>query len=374
MSFKKLKILLLAPSPDYTGGIAAWTRHILNYYKESKLQDIKLSLLPMNRSRFISYDSSFFLRLRTGIRDYLSIFFHFKQTLKKEKPDVVHIVSSASYGLFKDIILQRICKQKKIKHLLHYHFGRIPELYAQKKWEWKILSYVIKHSNLTIVMDQISYNTLIEAGLKNIALIANPISPQILDFISKNIETERINRKILFAGHVIPTKGIFELVEACSQISDIKLIIVGKYKENIKNALLESASSKGNTDWIEIHGEIPPDEVLKTMLSTSIFALPTYTEGFPNVILESMACGCAIVSTPVGAIPEMLNIQDTDNSCGICVEPQNAALLQQAIETYLHNETLAALHGSNARQRVNIQYSMPAIWQKLITNWKEIAQ
>jgi glycosyltransferase involved in cell wall biosynthesis len=51
----------------------------------------------------------------------------------------------------------------------------------------------------------------------------------------------------------------------------------------------------------------------------AIFVLPTYTEGFPNVILECMASGCPIITTPVGAIPDMLQFGSTQ-ACGACVD------------------------------------------------------
>ena len=44
----------------------------------------------------------------------------------------------------------------------------------------------------------------------------------------------------------------------------------------------------------------------KDYAQADLFVFPSYSEGFPNVILESMAAGCAIVTTNVGAIPQML--------------------------------------------------------------------
>ena len=64
------------------------------------------------------------------------------------------------------------------------------------------------------------------------------------------------------------------------------------------------------------------------LLSASdVFVLPSYTEGFPNVIIEAMAMGKPIIATSVGAIPEML-----DEGCGVVVPPKDADSLQKALQ------------------------------------------
>lgn len=79
------------------------------------------------------------------------------------------------------------------------------------------------------------------------------------------------------------------------------------------------------------------------MLKCTVFVLPTYTEGFPNVVLESMACGCPIVATSVGAIPEML-----DGGAGIVIEPRNVEQLRDAVAWVLENPERAAEMGAQA--------------------------
>ena len=107
------------------------------------------------------------------------------------------------------------------------------------------------------------------------------------------------------------------------------------------------------------------------MLSAAVFVLPTYTEGFPNVILESMACRCPIVTTNVGAIPEMLDI-DSDDRCGICVTPRNVNELKEAIVTMLTSAETADMYAENARTRVMSTYSMPQVSNALLEIWKQI--
>jgi len=368
---KSTKVLLLSPPINATGGIAQWAKNIIDYYYNLNDNSIKLSILPIIRSKFINANSFGFTRIFYGIIDYWQYIKQLKVSIKKENPSVVHITTSASFSLFKDLLIQRICKKYQIKNIIHFHFGRIPELYQKKDWEWKIIIKVINRSHKTIVLDDDSFNILINAGLKNIVLIPNPISPIILNFVEVNKHIKRIPRNILFAGHLIKTKGIYELVDVCSLIDDINLTMIGKIpNDETKLNLLSIAQRKGNSDWIHLKGNLTTEGVIKEMLSASIFVLPSYTEGFPNVILESMACGCSIIATTVGAIPEMLNMSDESEQCGICVEKQNINQLKIAIDTLLNNNELAETISTNAKKRVSEMYNMSIVWKQLVEIWK----
>ena len=102
--------------------------------------------------------------------------------------------------------------------------------------------------------------------------------------------------------------------------------------------------------------------------SCDLFVLPTYTEGFPNVIIESMACGCAIVTTPVGAIPEMFE-EENGNHYGILVAPKSIEELKNGIEKMLDNEMLKQECRLNVKQRVNDRYNIDAVWKQMLSIW-----
>lgn len=244
---------------------------------------------------------------------------------------------------------------------------------------------VKKRTGIPIVynLQDIFPDSLVGAGLAKKGGILWKIGRKIEDFTYRNVDkiivisqdfkrnimAKGVPNTILFAGHVIKTKGVEELVEACGQIENVKLKIIGHATEEMKDLLRQKASKcKGHDSWLELTGELPYEQVLYQMQRCDLFVLPTYTEGFPNVILESMACGCAIVTTNVGAIPEILT-DDSKGKYGIMVEPKNAEALASAIKTLQNDENLKKQCRENARRRVFERYSMPIVWNKLQKTW-----
>ena len=129
------------------------------------------------------------------------------------------------------------------------------------------------------------------------------------------------------------------------------------------------ASEKNEGKWCIFRGEVPHNQVLRELMSASIFVFPSYTEGFPNVILEAMACGCPIVSTKVGAIPEMLDIQRGYNY-GICVEPQDTNMFFDGLKEMYQNPDYANRCAKRAEKRVNEMYAVPVVWEQLVKIWR----
>ena len=369
MKRDKCKVLLCSPLDLTSGsGIARWCNHIQSYFINNGSSVVDLTIYPMDRTTYINESISVIKRVYWGVKDYSQIVRGICSKLSKEQYDIVHIASSASISILKDLYLLRLLKRYAVKTVIHFHFGRIPELFKINNWEWKLICKVAKSATKVVVIDRLSYEALLKAGFDNVLLLPNPLTPQIADIIEENQNVVRNNRSILFTGHVYRTKGVYELVEACSHIPGIRLKIVGKYEDFIKCELQEIALKYKSESWIEFTGNLSFEKVVKEMLKCGVFVLPTYTEGFPNVILESMACACPIVTTNVGAIPEMLDVEHGDY-CGKCISPQQVKQLQEAINYMLDNRSYAETCGSNAQKRVYNCYSMPIVWKQMEDMW-----
>lgn len=363
-----MKILLCTPYEEgkeiASGGITIWARNIINFYKLAH-DNVCVKVQPFDRDTYVSKDITTFQRFYYGLTEYLDNIKQTEKRLRKEHFDIIHLCSSANISFVKDLMMIRVAHRFDSKIAIHLHFGRIPEIYAKNNWEWKLLKLVLKKADMVITMDLSSYSLLNSKGYENVAYLPNPLSKAIIEQIEIDNKSIAVEPKtILFVGHVIETKGVYELAKATKGLPYKSLRIIGKCAEDTKQEMLAI-----NPNMIFV-GEIQHDQVIREMLAADIFVLPSYTEGFPNVILESMACGCAIISTEVGAIPEMLNY-NSSQPCGCIVPPMDVQCLKNSIKQLLNNQNFCDELRTRSVQRVNEFYSVDVVWKQLVSIWED---
>lgn len=369
-------ILLCTPyknSPDIVrGGINQWGQNMLSWYKECDDKGIKIIPISFDRHRSLIDSKTLFHRIIYGIHEQFNPIRDAIRSMRDEKPDVVHICTSAGIGCVRDFLLVKVARKYKVKSIIHLHFGRVPELAERNNWEWKLLTAVMKGCDMVIPMNRPTECTLQEKGFSKVKYLPNPLSNDITEKIKEQSDKQfsRNDNRVLFVGHVYETKGIVELVEGCRNIEGINLRIIGKCSDKMKEVLQSLAIRDGSLDWIEFLGEISHDDVIKEFLTAGLFVLPSYSEGFPNVILEAMACGCPIIASNVGAIPEMLDI--SNEPCGVCIMPKSSYEVHNAVVSLLHDTSQKNIMSERARKRVEKMYAIPIVWKSLVEIWKSI--
>jgi glycosyltransferase involved in cell wall biosynthesis len=354
------KIMLISPFPPPVGGIASWTVSIQEYFKFRGEIDIIYYNSKINGRGATNRNI-----IRRIIFGSLDVLFHIFKTFSivlLKKPDVLHLNSSASLSLLKDFFLLYFLKNKRRKIVYHLHFGRIPDLQLKNNWEWNLLCYTLSKADLIIVLDEKSKNSLVLSGFNNILVLANPI---LLREQSNFINNRDFNKegRVLFVGHIVKEKGIYELVEAINYINNLgELVLVGPCEDKVKEELLKIAGPKKSL--INFLGVLDKEMVLDEMRKCSVFVLPSYSEGFPMVILEAMACSCAIIATKVGAIEDIL----ADNS-GVCINEKNVKELVESISNLLKNSELRKRLGNNAFNKVKTKYDIEIIGNEIFKIW-----
>ena len=361
----KTKVLFCVPSPSNKGGITNWAGIILQYFKNHEDKDVELIHLALDRSVSLTHLMPKYKRIWYAIKDYYKFPIKLYKCLHKGTYRVAHITSVGSWmGSLRDFIFCLICKLLDVKSIVHYHCGTIPQFCKQNNIGWKFQLFVIKHVSCVIVLDEKSLTTLLSLGCSNVRKVPNPISEELLHNIS---EKKREKRTLLFVGHVIPSKGILELLDAVNGIDDIKINVFGPQNPKIDDVIKEKIRSHPLCNSITFHGLQPPEIIYENMRRSSLFVLPTHGEGFPLVILEAMACGCPIISTPVGAIKEMLT---TENEiAGYLVPPKNVEELHKAIVYCLTHVEESMEKASLAKQKVLSTYTLDLIVRQLKEIW-----
>lgn len=134
-------------------------------------------------------------------------------------------------------------------------------------------------------------------------------------------------------------KGLDYLVKAwpdvVKEIPDAKLELIG---EGDKRPEIERlASELGISDSVTLRGNLPHGKVLQELAKTEIFVCPSLAEGLGIVFIEAQACGCAVIGTNVGGIPDVIN----DEVNGLLIPPQDASAISLAIIRLLKDKSLA---------------------------------
>lgn len=137
---------------------------------------------------------------------------------------------------------------------------------------------------------------------------------------------------VAYVGWLVRNKGVFELVDAVAAMrasrESLRLVFAGSKDDG---ALRSYVRERGLQDVTTFTGWLTPAGVLELLTRTTLLALPSYTEGLPMTVLEALACGTPIVTTPVGGIPEIL----VDRRNALFVPPRDVRALAHAIEELL---------------------------------------
>ncbi len=111
-------------------------------------------------------------------------------------------------------------------------------------------------------------------------------------------------RTVASVGHLIDRKGHDLVIDAVAAIPDATLLITGDGPE--RGALEARAQAAGVTDRTRFLGPRPHNELADVYSAADVLALGSTREGWPNVLLEAMACGTPAVAAPVWGCGEVI--------------------------------------------------------------------
>lgn len=174
----------------------------------------------------------------------------------------------------------------------------------------------------------------------------------------------------LFIGRLIKDKGVVEYLEACKNIKlkypNSRCLLVGPYDTN-PSALKENELSPYiNEGIIEYYGE--QMNVIPFIKEASVFVLPSYHEGTPKTVLESMSMGRAIITTDAPGCRETV----INNSNGFLVEVRNKEDLYKKMERLILKPTLIKDMGEKSREIAIMKYDVKLVNKRIMEIMKII--
>ena len=231
-----------------------------------------------------------------------------RQYLKEHKFDVANIHTSREYLFLKDVLLAKLISRKyKTPVVMTIHVGSIHTVYNRISWFKKRSIKLLNNCvSKVIFLSKTMCNDFIQEGLneKRSTVLYNfhNFERTITDECTPHEQL-----RLLYVGAIHREKGIIELLVALSEMPelDYHLNICGKLTdESIKDEIEKYSKELG--DKVSFLGYVSGSAKTELFKSSDLLILPSYHEGLPLVIMEALGAGCAIMATPVGSIPEIL--------------------------------------------------------------------
>lgn len=353
-----LKILITSPSMENVSGITEVVRNIFSYGTNT-YEHFVVGSKDGTKKRF------------KWILTQLCLPFQFIHKLLFSSIDLVHINTALNpLSLCRDILLGIACRIVGKTCIIHFHGGKFFSFPTSIFFHFvlKVYTFCFHHF---IVLSELEKRCLIEKfGFTESTIF---ILPNCVD--CKILEKHELNKnnsvlQIVFMGRIEKEKGIYELLTALEELKKqqigFKFILcgTGTHQKNV----IEYAN-KMYTKCFEYRGIVTGEQKWETFASSDVFVLPSYYEGLPVALLESMMMGCIPIVTNVGSILEIVS----DQANGFVVPLYKSEMIAKYVKDLSEDQILRHTMQQKAQDTILSQYcyddyinSLEKIYQQLI--------
>lgn len=176
----------------------------------------------------------------------------------------------------------------------------------------------------------------------------------------------------LFVGRIVGDKGINELVEAFARLHEelpnTRLMMVGNYETELDPVSQDTRRLIDAMDSIETPGTKRGDDLVRAYAEADCFVMPSYREGFPNVVLEAGAMGLPSVVTDINGSREIVE----NGKNGLVVPPRDATSLYDAMRLMATDSEARQRMAREARPMIASRFERGYVQQCQIEFYKEV--
>jgi glycosyltransferase involved in cell wall biosynthesis len=172
---------------------------------------------------------------------------------------------------------------------------------------------------------------------------------------------------VLFLGDFSQRKGVRNLLAAAPAVLQrrpaARFVIAGGAPPADVAAVAEPLG-----DTVEFPGFVRGSDKVRWLQEASLLALPSYAEGLPVAVLEAMAAGLPVVTTPVGGVPDFFR----DGVNGLLTPPGDVPALAEALSRLLADAEACRAMGQHNRQQAKEQFAVPQYARRLLDVYHEV--
>lgn len=282
--------------------------------------------------------------------------------------DIVHVHMAERGSVYRKNLVICLAKLFRSKVVIHMHGAEFEDWYkglTEKKQAG--IRRILNKADKVLILGKYWENfvsSLMEDPEK-VQVLYNAVA--VPEQNTYDISAENL----LFLGVVGQRKGVYDLLRAVKEAEkelseNVRLMIYGpEFEQKIDSAIKEM----GLTDRVEYKGWLPPEERAGVFQKTAVNILPSYNEGLPMTILETMAAGIPNISTNVAAIPEAVTKKN-----GVVITPGDTASLAQAIIQLMKDREVRQSKSYEAYRSAKEVFSLENHIHQLLYIYEELSE
>lgn len=183
-----------------------------------------------------------------------------------------------------------------------------------------------------------------------------------------NVRGENTDFTFVFIGRMVRDKGINELVEAFDRLSreqtDVRLRLVGRFEDELDPVPIQTKERIEHNEKIVFEGY--QTDVRPYLVASDVLVLPSYREGFPNVILQAGAMGLPVIVTDINGSDEVVE----QGVNGVIIPKKSADELYHAMSQMVLKRERTTQMASVARGMVASRFDQQELWRAIVEMYK----
>lgn len=287
---------------------------------------------------------------------------------------IVHLNSSLDQRAFwRDLAYLVVAKACGARVVYQVHGGALPQVFlGTGRVRARFLQSAMRLADAIVVLASIEYEAY-SRFLPGQRVLALPNGIDYAPFAAAARESAMdpaAPLRLAYVGRLVREKGLCELLQALklARARGVRahLTLAGAGPDHARLAHL--AAELGLTSDLDFCGPVTGESKVKLLGDADALVLPSYSEGLPYAVLESMAAGTPVIASRVGAIPDII----VDGVHGLLVPPRDPAAIARAIERLGGERDTLARMSSACRRRISGGYSLERVAEGFLALYAEL--
>lgn len=358
MEKNKIKVLIVGSDSSVKGGITS----VIDNFLQNRWNQIEVELLPTYIEGSSVEKIKFFIK---------SIIIYVIKSIKQDF-DIAHIHMSYKGSFFRKWMVVKISKIFNKKVILHLHGSEFEVFYnSSSKMIKNMIKGIFEDSDKVIVLGEKWKNVIKSiSGNAKIEVFNNAV-----EIPKENVNWCDTKINVLFLGVLIKRKGVYDLIESIKILKDtgiiksknLNFIIGGSGPEEEE---IQYLINKYNLNpYIEMKGWVSGDLKEELIKKSQLFILPSYNEGLPMAILETMSYGMPVITTNVGSISEVVK----NNYTGFLIEPGDIKNMAELITKIIDNKFTWEKISKNCKNEIYNRFNEKKYFEEIEILYNNIA-